>query len=186
MKPKIKWLLLFILPLMFVSPSKIRASSVGEEKKSAVNVQIIEPAIYLKKVIPPTFDRYPFPETDIEVPAKQDLVIEVVDNRSGTNGWKLDYSLSAFKNQQEYTAKLSMKDGQLTTEKNSVYQVNDIENISHGETQELVKVSQGTKQNFRLIIPKESIKLSVPANSPSGTYKAIQTVNLVNVVADVD
>lgn len=79
-----------------------------------------------------------------------------------------------------------MKDGQLTTEKNSVYQVNDIENISHGETQELVKVSQGTKQNFRLIIPKESIKLSVPANSPSGTYKAIQTVNLVNVVADVD
>lgn len=186
MKPKIKWLLLFILPLMFVSPSKIRASSVGEEKKSAVNVQIIEPAIYLKKVIPPTFDRYPVPETDIEVLAKQDLVIEVVDNRSGTNGWKLDYSLSAFKNQQEYTAKLSMKDGQLTTEKNSVYQVNDIENISHGETQELVKVSQGTKQNFRLIIPKESIKLSVPANSPSGTYKAIQTVNLVNVVADVD
>ncbi|MGL9771715.1 WxL domain-containing protein [Enterococcus mundtii] len=186
MKPKIKWLLLFILPLMFVSPSKIRASSVGEEKKSAVNVQIIEPAIYLKKVIPPTFDRYPVPETDIEVPAKQDLVIEVVDNRSGTNGWKLDYSLSAFKNQQEYTAKLSMKDGQLTTEKNSVYQVNDIEYISHGETQELVKVSQGTKQNFRLIIPKESIKLSVPANSPSGTYKAIQTVNLVNVVADVD
>lgn len=186
MKPKIKWLLLFILPLMFVSPSKIRASSVGEEKKSAVNVQIIEPAIYLKKVIPPTFDRYPVPETDIEVPAKQDLVIEVVDNRSGTNGWKLDYSLSAFKNQQEYTAKLSMKDGQLTTEKNSVYQVNDIEYISHGETQELVKVSQGTKQNFRLIIPKESIKLSVPANSPSGTYKAIQTVNLVNVVADVE
>ncbi|MGM0278357.1 WxL domain-containing protein [Enterococcus sp. AZ033] len=186
MKPKIKWLLLFILPLMFVSPSKIRASSVGEEKKSAVNVQIIEPAIYLKKVIPPTFDRDPVPETDIEVPAKQDLVIEVVDNRSGTNGWKLDYSLSAFKNQQEYTAKLSMKDGQLTTEKNSVYQVNDIEYISHGETQELVKVSQGTKQNFRLIIPKESIKLSVPANSPSGTYKAIQTVNLVNVVADVD
>lgn len=186
MKPKIKWLLLFILPLMFVSPSKIRASSVGEEKKSAVNVQIIEPAIYLKKVIPPTFDRYPVPETDIEVPAKQDLVIEVVDNRSGTNGWKLDYSLSAFKNQQEYTEKLSMKDGQLTTEKNSVYQVNDIEYISHGETQELVKVSQGTKQNFRLIIPKESIKLSVPANSPSGTYKAIQTVNLVNVVADVD
>ena len=186
MKPKIKWLLLFILPLMFVSPSKIGASSVGEEKKSAVNVQIIEPAIYLKKVIPPTFDRYPVPETDIEVPAKQDLVIEVVDNRSGTNGWKLDYSLSAFKNQQEYTAKLSMKDGQLTTEKNSVYQVNDIEYISHGETQELVKVSQGTKQNFRLIIPKESIKLSVPANSPSGTYKAIQTVNLVNVVADVD
>lgn len=186
MKPKIKWLLLFILPLMFVSPSKIRASSVGEEKISAVNVQIIEPAIYLKKVIPPTFDRYPVPETDIEVPAKQDLVIEVVDNRSGTNGWKLDYSLSAFKNQQEYTAKLSMKDGQLTTEKTSVYQVNDIENISHGETQELVKVSQGTKQNFRLIIPKESIKLSVPANSPSGTYKAIQTVNLLNVVADVD
>jgi len=186
MKPKIKWLLLFILLLMFVSPPKIRASSVGEEKKSAVNVQIIEPAIYLKKVIPPTFDRYPVPETDIEVPAKQDLVIEVVDNRSGTNGWKLDYSLSAFKNQQEYAAKLSMKDGQLTTEQATVYQVNDLENISHGETQELVKVSQGTKQNFRLIIPKESIKLSVPANSPSGTYKAIQTVNLVNVVADVD
>ena len=142
MKPKIKWLLLFILLLMFVSPPKIRASSVGEEKKSAVNVQIIEPAIYLKKVIPPTFDRYPVPETDIEVSAKQDLVIEVVDNRSGTNGWKLDYSLSAFKNQQEYTAKLSMKDGQLTTEQITVYQVNDIENISHGETQELVKVSQ--------------------------------------------
>lgn len=186
MKPKIKWWLLFILPLMFASPSKIRASSVGEEKKSAVSVQIIEPVIYLKKVTPPTFDRYPVPETDLEIQAKQDLVIEVVDNRPGTNGWKLDYSLSAFKNQQEYAAKLFMKDGRLTTEETTVYQVNDIENISNGETQELVKVSQGTKQNFRLIIPKESIKLSVPSNSPSGTYKAIQTVNLVNVVADVD
>lgn len=113
-------------------------------------------------------------------------MIEVVDNRSGKNGWKLDYSLSAFKNEQEYATKLSMKNGRLATEETTVYQVNDIENISNGETQELVRVSQGTKQTFRLVIPKESIKLNVPANSPSGTYKAIQTVNLVNVVADVD
>ncbi|WP_206859173.1 WxL domain-containing protein [Candidatus Enterococcus mangumiae] len=186
MKRKIKWLLLFALLLVFASPPRNRASSVDGEKKSAIKVQIIEPEIYLSEVIPPTFNRYPVQQTDIERQADRDLVIEVVDNRSGKNGWKLDYSLSAFKNEQEYAAKLSMKNGRLTAEGPTDYQVNDIEDIGNGETQELVKVNQGTKQTYRLVIPKENILLHVPANSPSGTYKAIQTVNLVNVVADVD
>lgn len=65
MKNQMRWVLLLILPLLFASPSKIRASSVGEEKKTDVSVRIREPSIYLKEVIPPTFNRYPVKQTEI-------------------------------------------------------------------------------------------------------------------------
>ena len=157
-----------------------------ESNRSDVTVRIREPSIYLKQVIPPTFSRYPVRNNAFDIQATSDLIIDVVDHREGNNQWKLSYSLSWFHNQSSYEMNVSLKEGQFTASEGTIYQLNQDTTFKTGTSIHLVEVSEGSSQTYRYVIPKENFRITVPNNSPSGKYKAIQTVNLMNVGADVN
>ncbi|WP_375148225.1 hypothetical protein [Enterococcus mundtii] len=72
MKAKIKWLLLFILLLMLFSLQRSERLLLVK-RKNQQECPNHRTCYLFKESNTPTFDRYPVPETDIEVPAKQDL-----------------------------------------------------------------------------------------------------------------
>lgn len=178
---------LFLLLSLFLLSGKVEAETMsGETDDTPVTVRITEPApLYLKNVVPPTFGRYPVQGSAFKIQAESDLIIDVVDQRTDNNQWKLNYSLSLFKNQGNHELAIDFKKGQLTASDDTVYQANAPVTFNTGATIELVRVTTGSPQTYQYVIPKGNITMTVPANSPVGTYQAIQTVTLIDAVTDV-
>lgn len=149
-----------------------------------VDISVVTTPIILGKVVAPTFGTYATSTKEQTIKATGDLSIEVLDSRmedQKSSPWNLSYQLSTFVNGKEYTVHLAMGKG---TVKDSAGNVMKGENFDiqadSGESKNITTSYSDTDVKYYYVVPKDRIKLTLPADMPVGTYKAQQTVVLTS------